>query len=154
MYENEERCEKMKRKTKTKIILITVMTLLQIFAFYNNSLATSAPASQQTDENPISNPNYYLPGGISGGHAPDAGKLEDKANVIIGAIQIIGTILSVVVLGIIGIKYMIGSAEERAEYKKTLQPYLIGAIMLFGITNILAIVVKIVNQLLKIQLGV
>ena len=69
------------------------------------------------------------------------------ANIIIGALQIIGTILSVAVLGVLGIKYMVGSVEEKAEYKKTLKPYVIGAVMVFGISNILAIVVKIAGQL-------
>ncbi len=58
-------------------------------------------------------------------------KLQDKANVILGAIQAIGTVASVAMLIVIGIKYMLGSVEERAEYKKTLVPYLIGAFLLF-----------------------
>lgn len=70
-------------------------------------------------------------------------RIKTMANRIIGTIQIIGSILSVAVLGILGIKYMIGSVEERAEYKKTLKAYVIGAIMVFGIINILAIIVKI-----------
>ena len=39
---------------------------------------------------------------------------------------------------------MMGSVEEKAEYKKTLKPYLIGAILVFGITNLLGIVQDIV----------
>ena len=31
---------------------------------------------------------------------------------------------------------MIGSASEKAEYKKTMIPYLIGSILLFAATNI------------------
>ncbi len=46
---------------------------------------------------------------------------------IIGILQTVGIVLSVVVLIIIGIKYMMGSAEEKAEYKKTMIPYIVGA---------------------------
>jgi len=37
---------------------------------------------------------------------------------------------------VLGIKYMMGSAEEKAEYKKTMIPYIIGAILLFAATTI------------------
>lgn len=73
-------------------------------------------------------------------------RIKTMANRIIGTIQIIGSILSVAVLGILGIKYMIGSVEERAEYKKTLKAYVIGAVMVFGIVNILGIIVKIATN--------
>ena len=31
---------------------------------------------------------------------------------------------------------MIGSAEEKADYKKTMMPYIIGAVLRFGATTI------------------
>lgn len=68
-----------------------------------------------------------------------------KANEIIGLVQMIGTITSVLALIIIGIKYMVGSVEEKAEYKKTMKPYLIGAVMVFSITNIIFVIEKLVN---------
>ncbi len=51
---------------------------------------------------------------------------------IIGIIQVVGIIISVICLMVLGIKYMMGSAEEKAEYKKTFIPYLVGAILLFA----------------------
>ena len=53
-------------------------------------------------------------------------------NKILGIIQVVGIILSVGCLMVLGIKYMMGSAEEKAEYKKTFIPYLIGALLLFA----------------------
>lgn len=58
-------------------------------------------------------------------------KLVDKANTILAYIRNIGIVLSVVILIIIGIKYMLGSTEEKAKYKETLLPYIIGAFLLF-----------------------
>lgn len=55
---------------------------------------------------------------------------------ITSVIRIIGMIVSIVALMVIGIKYMIGSVEEKAQYKQTLFPWFIGAIMLFAITLI------------------
>ena len=59
-------------------------------------------------------------------------EIQSAGNSIISILQTVGVVLSVVVLMIIGIKYMMGSAEEKAEYKKTLLPYIIGAAMVFG----------------------
>ena len=55
---------------------------------------------------------------------------------IVGVLQIIGIIVAVVVLLVLGIKYMMGSAEEKAEYKKTMIPYIIGALLIFAATSI------------------
>ena len=60
---------------------------------------------------------------------------------LMGVLQTAGVVISVIILIVLGIKYMMGSAEEKAEYKKTMLPYVIGAILTFGITNILAIVI-------------
>lgn len=59
---------------------------------------------------------------------------------IIGMIQAIGNIISIAVLVVLGIKYMMGSAQEKAEYKKTLIPYLVGAILIFAASNIAGMV--------------
>lgn len=59
---------------------------------------------------------------------------------IIGMVQAIGSIVSVLVLVILGIKYMMGSAEEKAEYKKTMIPYLVGAILIFAASNLASMI--------------
>ena len=66
-------------------------------------------------------------------------KLINKANIILTIITNIGMILSVIVIAILGIKYMLGSVEEKAEYKKDLIPYFVGAVLLFSIIAIVKI---------------
>lgn len=68
-------------------------------------------------------------------------------NSIIGTITVVASIISVISLIILGIKYMLGSVEERAEYKKVLWPYFVGAIMVFGITNIINLVINLVGNI-------
>lgn len=68
------------------------------------------------------------------------GKIETSAkddimkagNNIVKVITTIGTIISVAMLIALGIKYMMGSAEEKASYKKSLLPYVIGASIVFA----------------------
>lgn len=42
---------------------------------------------------------------------------------------------------------MLGSVEDKAEYKKVLFPYLIGSIMIFSISNIVKIVYDLASKI-------
>lgn len=55
-------------------------------------------------------------------------KFIDMVGNILGGVQIIGSAISVICLVVLGIKYMMGSVEEKANYKKTLVPYLLGTL--------------------------
>ena len=70
-------------------------------------------------------------------------KFTDMVGTILGVVQTAGSIISVVCLIVLGIKYMMGSVEEKANYKKTLVPYVLGAIMVLGISNFINIIYQI-----------
>lgn len=82
------------------------------------------------------------PGDVVGGS-----KLLEKINIVLGWVNNIAIMASVLVLSIIGIKYMVGSVEEKAEYKKNMRPYLVGCVLAFGITTILKIISSIAQTL-------
>lgn len=84
------------------------------------------------------------PGDLKGD--ADLGDGQKLVNTIIGWLTGIGMAVSVIVLLILGIKYMIGSAEEKAEYKKTMIPYLVGAVLVFGASAIAQVVYSIAKQ--------
>ena len=71
----------------------------------------------------------------------------DKVKPIIGYITGIGMAVSVITLVVLGIKYMVGSIEERAEYKKSMLPYLIGAFLVFAISTIVSVIMQFTNEL-------
>ena len=62
---------------------------------------------------------------------------------IVNVISTAGVVVAVIVLLVLGIKYMMGSASEKAEYKKTMIPYLVGAILIFGASAITKVVVAL-----------
>ena len=64
---------------------------------------------------------------------------------VLGVIKYIGIITSVLVLVIIGLKYMLGSVEAKAEYKKTMIPYVVGCFMIMGISIILALIEEVMK---------
>ena len=74
-------------------------------------------------------------------------KIDNFGQGIIKVITTVGSICSVVVLIMLGIKYMMGSAEEKAEYKKTMIPYLVGAVLIFAGTTIVNVVYQVVTGL-------
>lgn len=66
--------------------------------------------------------------------------IETFGQNIVSLISTVGSVVSVIVLIVLGIKYMMGSAEEKAEYKKTLLPYIIGAALVFAASSIASII--------------
>ena len=85
--------------------------------------------------NPVDNPDAYDPGEIS-----EYDEVFNIANIIIGIVKYVGIALSVIMLMLLGIKYLTGSIEEKAEYKKTMIPYLIGILLLFAGSTLVSII--------------
>lgn len=75
---------------------------------------------------------------------PEAKLIGNKA---ITVVTTVGATLSVIVLIVLGIKYMMGSVDEKAEYKKSLMPYIIGCIFVFMATVIATVIYDIMTTL-------
>ena len=59
-------------------------------------------------------------------------EIQNLGNNLVGIFQVVGVVLAVVIIIVLGIKYMLGSAEEKSEYKKSMLPYLVGAALIFA----------------------
>ncbi len=68
----------------------------------------------------------------SSGDVTGTAEITSLGQSLVGILQTAGIVLSVVILIIIGIKYMMGSAEEKSEYKKSMIPYIVGAALIFA----------------------
>lgn len=93
----------------------------------------------------ISDTNYYTQ--INDINSSDAQRAEKAISKVLSIVTNIAMVVSVIILAVIGVKYMIGSAEERAEYKKDMIPYLVGAVLIFGISIIVKILYNFGNQI-------
>lgn len=78
----------------------------------------------------------FKPGTLTG---DDTEKAFSLGKTIISGLTVIGVIISVLMVMVLGIKYMVGSIEQKAEYKKTMVPMLIGAILIFASSLIVSI---------------
>ena len=66
---------------------------------------------------------------IPDGTAGDTSKIAQKAANIVATLRNIAAIVAVVIIAILGIKYMLGSVEEKAEYKKSFMPLIVGIVV-------------------------
>lgn len=72
--------------------------------------------------------------------------MQNLGGTIVKYITNAAMVVAVVMIAVLGIKYMIGSAEEKSEYKKSLVPLLIGAILVFGAAVIAKIIVGLAGS--------
>ena len=113
----------MKKTIKILLICIFIITTIQ-----STSLAAG---SIDTD---------YQIGSTTAVHASD-----DMISNILGYIQTIGSIISVVALAIIGLRYMFSSIDEQAKLKGILIYYVIGAVLVFATSNIIGVLYDVIG---------
>lgn len=119
---------------KTMKILSIILIALMLTAF----MGTMSLAGDDSGD--------IVNGLFSGGDADTSG-IEGVGSNIVSIVTTIGIIVAVIVLLILGIKYMMGSASEKAEYKKTMIPYLVGAVLIFGASAIAKAVIAMTGSI-------
>ncbi|NLC87766.1 MAG: hypothetical protein GX682_03200 [Clostridiaceae bacterium] len=118
-------------KKQVKIITTVLMVLAIICTLTNMVCASQVITSLQGDQT----------------SKVSSQQLTNLGGKIIGILQVVGIVIAVVVLLVLGIKYMIGSAEEKAEYKKTMIPYLVGALLIFAASSIVSVVYNMFSNI-------
>lgn len=70
----------------------------------------------------------------------EASYIFEKGGAIIKILRNLAAIVSVVTLSIIGLRYMVGSTDQKAEYKQTMMPVVIGCMLVAGLSGILTLI--------------
>lgn len=122
----------MKKTVKVLTLLLIVITLI--------SFTTSVFAAQGTEITPSE-----LEGKINYGDSSDTGDLMTKAGKVMGMIRNVAVIASVIIIMVLGVKYMLGSVEEKADYKKSFVPLIIGIILVVSATSIATFIIGIIK---------
>lgn len=112
-------------KKMVKIISIMLLAIMMVAL-----ASTTCFALQPNDIKPVD--------------TPAVSSISSFGGKLAGVLQAVGVVVSVVILIVLGIKYMLGSAEEKAEYKKTFIPYIVGAALIFASTTIANIVINFI----------
>ena len=74
------------------------------------------------------------------------GKLQSLSSRIIGTITTVGIIFSVLAMMLLGMKYMMASVEEKANFKKTLIPIIVGLLFIVLTSTIIKIVYSLTKS--------
>jgi len=67
-------------------------------------------------------------------------QLHNEGGKILGIVEVVGYITAVVMLIIIGIKFVMASPEGKADLKKQLIPFVIGCVILFAGSTIITVI--------------
>ena len=114
--------------------IITIFTLLAILL----TLVVS-PVFADIDINP----DNYRAGMPS---ASESKRAVEMAGKVLGIVRNCGIIIAVIALSIIGLKYMLSSLEEKANYKENMIPYIAGCAILIMCTTIPSIIYSIMKK--------
>lgn len=120
-----------------KVFLSIIIIILAVFI--------NVPICTATVPDVIADPNAWKPAS-DGTRDKLPSKVEDIVGNVLGAIQTIGIVVSVIALMLIGIKTMYGSVEEKSAYKEALPGYILGLIMVVAITTIPNLIYSVINS--------
>lgn len=128
---------------KIKIVKIVQIILLIIFLLGSMQNVVLAGQEEGAFEGRIGviDTDKYKPGDLT---EDDYKTAFEMGGTIVNVLSTVGTVIAVAGIMILGIKYMMGSIEEKAEYKKTMIPYLVGCIFIFCIPKIVSIIYGII----------
>ncbi len=74
---------------------------------------------------------------------------EKAVKIILGLFEIVTVAVGIIMLMVLGIKYMSSAPNDKAEIKKHAVVYIVGACMAFGATGITSIIKTFVEESLK-----
>ena len=116
---------------KKTIKLINILLMVVMICF---TLSTAVSAKPDVDN---------IVGKMDNATANGVDNVAQIGGQIADIITTVGIVVAVIVILILGIKYMMGSASEKAEYKKTMIPYVVGAVLILGGSAIVKIIFSI-----------
>ena len=134
---------------KNKLLMkILVIMILLIIIISTNSIKIFA-SSEFKD--PTEDPDYWNPIKDQNGQeiTQDEPELLNKAGILLGVISVLGVVSAVIALVLLGMKYFIGSVEEKADIKKSLWIYILGIVLLVACTTVPNIIFNLSQGVFK-----
>lgn len=119
---------------KKTIKIISILFLLALLVF-----STTTYVQADIDIKP----DEYKPEKIT---AQEGGRAIEMTGKILRIVRTLGVVAAMVVLSIIGLKYMLASLDEKANYKENMIPYIVGCALLILCTTLPSIIYSIVQK--------
>lgn len=132
--EGSERGVNMNKKTVEKILFIFTLILVLTTIFTIKSLANSDLVDPSDYKPNTSKSDAY------GKNTGDSAKIYEIGAKVVKILRNVSAAIAVLTITIVGFRYMLGSVEQRAEYKETMKPIIIGCILIAGLSSILSVI--------------
>ena len=71
---------------------------------------------------------------------PLSGNISDFLTTLVVVVKYIGVAVAIIILLVLGTKYVVAAPGERADIKKSAVPYVIGAFVLFATSGLLSLI--------------
>lgn len=150
----------MKNIISNIIKIITIVLAIQIIFMINNTSQASfwddifksgddffKKGEQAAQEGSIIETEITEEGTQAHIGLPDGVELRSLISDLYNIIFPLGVVITVAVGGILGIKFMLASAEDKAKVKESLLPYGIGCAVIFGAFGIWKICLEILSNI-------
>ena len=115
-----------------KLIVTLLLALILVTTMMQPTFAAKAKATEGWDSVKIKPKDTT-------GTSESVGNL---ANAILSVVQVVAMGTAVIMLIVLGIKYISAAPSDKAEIKKHAVVYVVGAVVLFGATGIIGIIRK------------
>lgn len=115
------------------IAIILAFSIMPQISFAKGKNPTDRRKEQEIVSNDISNWDFGINQEI-----PE--KVTSIVGFIIKLLRNVSIILTVLVITVLGIKYMIGSVEQKADYKKAYVNIIIGVVLVTMVTSIIDVI--------------
>ncbi|MCL2354552.1 MAG: pilin [Oscillospiraceae bacterium] len=116
-------------KGKVRLITTLLLTIILIVSLSTVVMGTFSPETVEHHRGQEEAGAYAAMQGVM----PTVGR-------VLQIIRNVGVILAVIIISILGIKFILGSAEEKAEYKKSFIPLIIGILVLVAAVHIATVI--------------
>lgn len=123
---------------KLKSLLIIIMIMIINIIFFNINEVQAAGIGDV-----ITGGDDFIKSGNNESIVIDQSKLQETSKTINNILIIVGMCAAVVISAVLGIKFMIGSVEEKAQIKDALVPFIVGCMVVFGAFGIWRIFINI-----------
>lgn len=115
------------------VMLMIMMSSSMVFADEKKSSSSSGSSSSSTSASEIIND---ISDATNKDHGIETSSFTEAAGKVIDAIRLFAIIAGVIIIVILGIKFMLGSVEQKAEYQKHFIPLIVGIVVIMAATSI------------------
>lgn len=127
----------MKKLTVEKILTIILIALIVLMA----TLPVCFAADKGTD--------YMDPEGVTAKTTDAAASTQTFLWSVLGIVQVVAISLAVIMLIVLGVKYVSAAPAEKADIKQSAMIYVVGAILMFGASGIIQIIKTFAGAAIK-----